>query len=44
MEPEYDVVIVGAGVAGSLMAWQLAKAKLKVLMLEAGEAGPERVE
>ena len=44
MEPEYDVVIVGAGVAGSLMAWQLAQAKLKVLILEAGEAGPERVE
>jgi choline dehydrogenase-like flavoprotein len=31
-----DVVIVGAGVAGSVMAASLAKAGLKVLMLEAG--------
>ena len=31
-----DVVIVGSGVAGSLVAAQLAKAGLKVLILEAG--------
>lgn len=33
---EADVVIVGSGVAGSLVAWRLAEAKLKVLILEAG--------
>lgn len=31
-----DVVIVGAGVAGLLTAWQLATAGVKVLVLEAG--------
>ncbi len=31
-----DVVIVGAGVAGSLAAWKLATAGIKVLILESG--------
>jgi choline dehydrogenase-like flavoprotein len=31
-----DVVIVGSGVAGSLIGWRLAEAKLQVLILEAG--------
>jgi putative transposase len=31
-----DVVIIGSGVAGSLIAWRLAEAKLKVLILETG--------
>ena len=33
---EADVVIVGAGVAGSLIAWQLATAGVKVVVLESG--------
>lgn len=44
MESGYDVVIVGAGIAGAMMACSLAEAKLKVLMLEAGESGPERLQ
>ena len=44
---EADVVIVGAGVAGSLIAWQLATAGAKVVVLESGTwvdraAGVER--
>src|SRR5690349_9248329 len=31
-----DVVIVGSGVSGSLIAWRLAEGGLKVLILEAG--------
>ena len=31
-----DVVVVGSGVAGSLIAWRLAQKRLKVLILEAG--------
>ena len=31
-----DVVVIGSGVAGSLVAWRLAEAGLKVLILEAG--------
>jgi glucose dehydrogenase len=33
---EADVVIVGAGVAGSLIAWTLAQAGARVLVLESG--------
>ena len=36
MNRSADVVIVGSGVAGSLVAAQLARAGLKVLILEAG--------
>jgi choline dehydrogenase-like flavoprotein len=36
----FDVVIVGAGINGSLVAKQLTRAGLKVLMLEAGPATP----
>ena len=37
-EPRYDVVIVGAGLAGSILAKVLGVAKKRVLLLEAGSA------
>jgi choline dehydrogenase-like flavoprotein len=40
----FDVVIIGAGVAGALMADVLAARQVKVLMLEAGETGRDRGE
>ena len=39
--PQYDVVIVGAGVSGNLIAKQLGLAGKKVLILEAGLAVPD---
>jgi len=35
-EPDFDVIIVGSGIAGALAAYRLAQAKVRVLMLEAG--------
>jgi glucose dehydrogenase len=40
MDGEYDVVIVGSGVAGALCAWQLTQlGNYKILILEAGDNG-----
>jgi choline dehydrogenase-like flavoprotein len=36
MEIEHDVIIIGSGVAGALIAWKLAEAGCRVLILEAG--------
>jgi choline dehydrogenase-like flavoprotein len=41
---QYDVIIVGAGVAGALVGWKLAQAGRRVLILEAGEEGRSRAE
>src|SRR5690242_11095505 len=38
---EYDVAIVGSGVAGALMAGQLSQRGLSVLILEAGGVPPD---
>lgn len=38
--PHYDTIIVGSGLAGALVAKQLASAGKKVLILEAGPSGP----
>jgi choline dehydrogenase-like flavoprotein len=40
-EPEFDVVIIGSGISGALIAHRLAKAGKKVLILEAGGVAPE---
>lgn len=37
MPNEYDVIIIGTGVAGALVAWKLAQANHSVLLLDAGE-------
>src|SRR5205807_1802031 len=39
--PEFDVIIVGSGVAGALAGYRLAQARLKVLVLEAGGVAPD---
>jgi choline dehydrogenase-like flavoprotein len=44
MEEQYDVIVIGAGVAGGLIANELSKEKRKVLILEAGITGAERVD
>lgn len=44
MEKQYDAIIIGAGVAGALIANELAKKNKTVLVLEAGETGPPRIE
>lgn len=37
---EYDVIVIGSGVAGALTAWKLAQfGKYKILILEAGSNG-----
>jgi choline dehydrogenase-like flavoprotein len=42
--PLYDAVIIGSGVTGAVMAWQLAAHGVGVLLLEAGETGPPRID
>jgi choline dehydrogenase-like flavoprotein len=40
MQYEYDVIVVGSGVAGALPAWKLAElGNYKILILEAGDNG-----
>ncbi len=40
-EPDFDVVIVGSGIAGALTAYRLAQVNYRVLMLEAGGVAPD---
>lgn len=39
---KYDVIIIGSGISGSLTALQLAKAKYKILIVEAGDKKADR--
>ena len=39
-DTHYDAIIVGSGFGGSVMAYRLAQAKQRVLMLERGRAYP----
>ena len=40
-QPQYDVLIVGAGIAGSIIASELAAAGKRVLLLDAGQEVPD---
>jgi choline dehydrogenase-like flavoprotein len=40
----YDVVIIGSGACGAIAAYELSKLGRQVLILEAGETGPDRIE
>ena len=42
-EPEFDVIIVGSGIAGAFAAYRLAQARYRVLILEAGGVAPDSI-
>lgn len=44
MNRDYDAVVVGAGVAGGMVAYKLALAGARVLILEAGSRNPSRAQ
>jgi choline dehydrogenase-like flavoprotein len=44
MERDFDVIVVGAGIAGAMVAYRLAKAGAQVLILEAGTRNPTRAQ
>ena len=44
MADDFDLVIVGAGVVGGIIATRLAREGARILILDAGERGPARVE
>ena len=40
MQSEYDVIVIGSGVAGALTAWKLSQlGPYRILILEAGDNG-----
>ena len=42
MEEKFDVIIVGAGLAGNIAAYLLAKEGLEVILIERAEANNEK--
>jgi choline dehydrogenase-like flavoprotein len=41
---DFDVVVIGAGIAGGMVAYRLAQAGARVLILEAGSRNPSRAQ
>ena len=39
-DPDYDIIIVGAGVAGPIIAKELSQAGAKILIIEGGPETP----
>jgi glucose dehydrogenase len=44
MQRDFDVVVIGAGIAGAMVAYKLAHAGARVLILEAGNRNPSRAQ
>ncbi len=44
MGRDFDVIVIGAGVAGAMAAYRLAQAGARVLILEAGNRNPSRAQ
>ena len=44
MKRDFDVIVIGSGVAGAMAAYRLAKLKARALILEAGNHNPSRAE
>ena len=44
MGRDFDVVVIGAGIAGAMVAYRLAQAGSRVLVLEAGNRNPSRAQ
>lgn len=42
VEPDFDVIVVGGGVAGCITAYQLAKAGREVILIDRGEQAGEK--
>ena len=44
MKRDFDVIVIGSGVAGAIAAYRLAKLNARVLILEAGNHNPSRAQ